>query len=312
MPNIKCLTCMNDITKRFIDLSTTDEQLRKKLLDEITQETEEHFDEMKLPDYTNVMMRKVAKRTGVADPFIAIKKESNEFFMEMEPDLFNSVKDLPEKELAYNLFLYSIGANMVDFSTGGHEVDFDEIAQLIQTLPSEGLAVNDFDKLFNLLNKSQRIILLSDNCGEVVVDNLIAKYFAKCEKKEVYLGLKGGPVANDCSLDDFKRDGLPENATETFIVSSTFGWNLNQATPRFKELLETADVLIVKGQSNYETTLNNLVRYPEVKFPPIFCVLRTKCDVITKHIGVPLGSNIIKQMYPFPIGTKVTEIVDCK
>ncbi|MHA1244495.1 MAG: ARMT1-like domain-containing protein, partial [Candidatus Heimdallarchaeota archaeon] len=144
------------------------------------------------------------------------------------------------------------------------------------TLPDEGLAVDDFSKLYDLLEESQKIILLSDNCGEIVVDNLIAEYLVSYRKKEVYLGLKGGPVANDCSLDDFKRDGLAENATETFVVSSTFGWNLNQTTLRFKELLETADVLIVKGQSNYETTLNNLVRHSDVKYPPTFCVLRTK------------------------------------
>ncbi|MHA1441697.1 MAG: damage-control phosphatase ARMT1 family protein, partial [Candidatus Heimdallarchaeota archaeon] len=309
---IKCLTCMNDITKRFIDLSTTDEQLRKSLLDEITQETAEHFDQMKLPDYTNVVSRKIAERTGVDDPFIAIKKESNEYFKELIPDLVDSLNGLHVKDVVYKLFLYSIGANMVDFSTGGHVVDLNEIAKLILTLPDEGLAVDDFSKLYDLLEESQKIILLSDNCGEVVVDNLIADYLVSYRKKEVYLGLKGGPVANDCSLDDFKRDGLAENATETFVVSSTFGWNLNQTTLRFKELLETADVLIVKGQSNYETTLNNLVRHSEVKYPPTFCVLRTKCKVITKHLGVPMGSNIIKQMYPIPDATKVTEIVDCK
>ncbi|MHA1305747.1 MAG: damage-control phosphatase ARMT1 family protein [Candidatus Heimdallarchaeota archaeon] len=312
MPNIKCLICVNDITKRFIDLSTTDEVLRKSLLDEITQETKEHFDEMKLPDYTNVMARKVADRTGVADPFIAIKKESNEYFKELVPELVDSYKGLSVKDAIYKLFLYSIGANMVDFSTGGHEVDLKEIAKLILTLPDEGLAVDDFEKLYDLLEKSQKIILLSDNCGEVVVDNLIADYLVSNMKKEVYLGLKGGPVANDCSLDDFRRDGLSENATETFIVSSTFGWNLNQTTPRFKELLESADVLLVKGQSNYETTLNNLVRHSDIKFPPTFCVLRTKCEVITQHIGVPMGSNIIKQMYPLLDGAKITEIVECK
>ena len=94
----------------------------------------------------------------------------------------------------------------------------------------------------------------------------------------------GAPIANDCTMDDFKRDKLPQYATETFAVSSSFGWNLHQTSDRFNELLKECDLLIVKGQSNYETTLNNLNRYPEFQVPPIFCILRTKCDVITGYL----------------------------
>ncbi|MHA1156345.1 MAG: ARMT1-like domain-containing protein, partial [Candidatus Heimdallarchaeota archaeon] len=85
-------------------------------------------------------------------------------------------------------------------------------------------------------------------------------------------------------------------------------------TDKFKDLLKDADLLIVKGQSNYETTLNNLVRHPDFDFPPIFCILRTKCKVITKSLGVPLGSNVIKQMHPLPKEerAKLVEIVEWK
>ena len=312
MPHKKCLTCMNEITERFIDLSTTDKELRKTLLDEITRYTEEHFDEIKLPDYTTIVLRQIAERTGVDDPFLEIKKESNFHFIKIIDQLRGSIENLDHYEALKKLVLFSIAANMVDFSTGGHDVDIAAIAGDIVNFPKEGLAIDDFDLLFDIINNSQTILLLSDNCGETVVDNLIVEYLVNSMKKKVYFGLKGAPVANDCSVTDFERDKLEYFATETFAASSGFGWNLDESSNRFLGLLQIADVLIVKGQSNYETTLNNLVRYPERAFPPIFNILRTKCDIITKHLGVPFGSNVVKQMYPVIDQKKITEITDCE
>ena len=312
MPNKKCLACLNEITEKAINLSTDDVEQREKLLIKLNKKTETEFDSIKLPDYSTEIFSIIAQETGTLDPFLEIKKESNKYFQELVPKIVHSFEGMHMKDIVYNLFLYTIAANMVDFSTGGHTVDLDEIAQNILLFPDEGLAVDDFRKLEEQISNAKKIVYLSDNCGEVVVDNIVAELLVKEKKKEVFLGLKGGPVANDCSLEDFTRDKLPFSATETFIVSSSFGYNLHQVTDRFKELLKDADLLIVKGQSNYETTLNNLVRHPDFDFPPIFCILRTKCKVITKSLGVPLGSNVIKQMHPLPKEEreKLVEIVE--
>ena len=311
MPHPECFGCLNEITKKAIELSTSDKKGQIELLEKITKYTKESFPNIKLPDFSTEIFKIISDETGTIDPFLDIKRESNEYFKKLIPKMLDSIEGLYVKNILYKLLLYSIAANMVDFSTGGHSVDLNEIANTIIDFPDEGLAVDNFQEIYEKIMDAQKIIYLSDNCGEVVVDNLVVEFIKNAWNKEIYLGLKGGPVANDCSLDDFKRDGLPFNATKTFIVSSSFGYNLHQVTDEFKALLSNADLLIVKGQSNYETTLNNLARYPDFNFPPIFCVLRTKCQIITNHISVPLGSNVIKQMYPYQDGSKITEIVDC-
>lgn len=314
MPNQKCLACLIEITERAIDLSTDSVELKGKLLKKLIEKTEKEFDQIKLPDFSTEIFSLIAQETGTSDPFLEIKKESNKYFQDLVPKIVDSFEGKMVKNIVRELFLFTIAANMVDFSTGGHTVDLDEIARTIIQFPEEGLAINDFQKLYDYITDAKKIVYLSDNCGEVVIDNIMVELLVKFLKKETYLGLKGGPVANDCSLEDFERDKLPFTATETFIVSSSFGYNLHQVTDRFKELLKDTDLLIVKGQSNYETTLNNLVRYPDFDFPPTFCILRTKCKVITDNLSVPLGSNVIKQMHPLPKEEreKITEIVDCK
>ncbi|NHJ87866.1 MAG: DUF89 family protein [Asgard group archaeon] len=312
MPNNKCLSCLLQITEKAINLSTDDENKRKLLLLKLTNKINNDFNQIKLPDYSSNIFGFIAEETGVLDPFSEIKQESNLIFKKLIPQVIDSIEDMNEKDTLFKLILYSIGANMVDFSTGGHIVDINDVANNILHFSDELLAISDFHDLYEIITKAKKIILLSDNCGEVVIDNLIVEFLMNMNK-EVYLGLKGGPVANDCALEDFKRDKLSFVATETFVVSTSFGYNYDNTTVKFRELLSNADLLIVKGQSNYETTLNNLNRHPEVDYPPIFCILRTKCEVIAKHLNVPLGSNIVKKMYPRneTNNKPITEIIDC-
>ncbi|MGC9779296.1 MAG: DUF89 family protein [Candidatus Heimdallarchaeota archaeon] len=312
MPNSKCLGCLNEITERVINLSTTDKDLQRKLLSELKEHTKRNFDTLKLPDFSTEIFQIIEEKTGTEDPFLQIKIDSNNYFLELIPKIRESLIGLSINEKLRILIQYSIAANMVDFSTGGYTVDLAETARNLTDFPKEGLTIDDFDNLVSTIEKSSTIIYLSDNCGEVVVDNLVVEFLVKEMKKEVYFGLKGSPVSNDCTLEDFKRDGLTEYATETFIVSSSFGWNLHQTSEQFNELIRKADLLIVKGQSNYETTLNNLMRYPTFKFPPIFSILRTKCEVITANLGVTLSSNVVKQMYPMSEEQRksLKEIVD--
>ncbi|NHJ46946.1 MAG: DUF89 family protein [Asgard group archaeon] len=313
MPNSKCLGCLKEITAKAIKLSTQDKATQKKLEKEFFSKIDSDFASIKLPEYSTELFAEIADKTGINDPFLDIKIESNLGFKKLTPMIIEAVESLDYPDKLRKLFLFAIGANMVDFSTGGHSIEISDIVDIMTDFPSEGLEIDHFKDLWNFIQSSKNIIYLSDNCGEAVVDNLIVEILRNDIGLDIYLGLKDGPIANDCMINDFTRDGLPEVATETFAVSSSFGWNLHQTTDHFKNLLSKTDLLIVKGQSNYETTLNNILRYPDFDFPPIFCILRTKCKVITKHLGVPLGSNIIKQMYPISNDDKekLTEIVDC-
>jgi len=298
MPSRKCFPCLQKIAFRAVELSTTDIALRERLQQQLKQKIKAHFPELLLPDFSTELFADIAAATGVRDPFLEIKAQSNRIFLELLPRIIAPLTSLSPDERLKKLFLFSIAANLVDFSTGEHEVDLSSIVQQFFSVAGEELAIDDFSELLSLLHRSEQIIILSDNCGEVVIDNYLAGYLTSELDKETFLGLKGAPIANDCTIADFKRDNLPYLATEVFAVSDAFGYNWHEVSDRFKELLSEADLLLVKGQSNYETTVNNLVRHPELSFPPIFCILRTKCEVISNHLGVSLGSNVIKQMFP--------------
>ena len=314
MPSLKCLGCLQEISEKAISLSTNDFNIKQKLISQINHQISKEFNHIKLPDFSTKIFKIIAQESGNNNPFLQIKIESNNAVKSIIPIIENKLEELSESEILKNLVLYSIASNMIDFSTGGHSVNLNQIVKNILDFPKEGLHIDNFKRFFTHVKKAKIIIYLADNCGEIVIDNLMIKYLVKHFNKKVYLGLKESPIANDCSIEDFKRDRLEEYATDVFPINSSFGWNLHESTDRFKKLLKSSDLLIAKGQSNYETTLNNLVRYPKNIYPIIYCILRTKCEVVTKHLGVPLGSNVLKQMYPSNKNKRVliTEITNCK
>jgi hypothetical protein len=301
LPDSHCFKCLLEIFERAIKLSTNDQHKQKELLLQVKTRLEKEFASLSLPEFSTTILKEISKKTNTIDPFKPIKNRSNRFFLNLLPELLENIKQYPDKknQLRY-LFLLSIGANMVDFSTGGHEVNFDELDQELKTFHKQGLQIDDFDVFYQNFLKSEKIIYLADNCGEVVIDNIIVNFLMEYYSKKIFFGLKSAPIANDCTIDDFREAKLKSKATRVFVINSAFGWNLHESISDFRDLLQKCDLLIVKGQANFETTLNNLVRYPTKNFPLIYNVLRTKCKVITKRLGVPLGSNIFKQMHPLP------------
>ena len=62
---------------------------------------------------------------------------------------------------------------------------------------------------------------------------------------------------------------------------------LERCSPAFLDLWDRAQVVIAKGQANYETLSDRGSR--------VFFLLQSKCPVIARDIGVPVGSVLLMQ-----------------
>ena len=56
----------------------------------------------------------------------------------------------------------------------------------------------------------------------------------------------------------------------------------------FLKGLDTADLVIAKGQGNYETL--------ESTRPNLFAILKAKCEAVAQHIGVQEGDLVFKKI----------------
>jgi uncharacterized protein with ATP-grasp and redox domains len=93
------------------------------------------------------------------------------------------------------------------------------------------------------------------------------------------------PVINDATMADAYAAGLHEIVKVIDNGSDAPGTILSDCSPEFQGCFKNADLIIAKGQGNYET-LNT-------EGKNIFFLFRVKCAVVASHTGFEPGANVL-------------------
>ena len=109
-----------------------------------------------------------------------------------------------------------------------------------------------YDQFKGRLNKGNNIIYLADKAGEVVFDKLIIEELIEELGKQVIYMLRGKPIINDAFIEDAIFCGINKVAKITSSGSDTTGTLLKYCSPEFIKLYQNAELIISKGQGNYE------------------------------------------------------------
>ena len=132
--------------------------------------------------------------------------------------------------------------------------------------------------------QAEEIFYLTDNAGEIVLDRLLIE---QLPYEKVTLVVKGKPVINDATIEDAELAGLPRIVHVIDNGSDGPGTILESCSQSFRDRFTNADLVIAKGQGNYET-LSNINKN-------IFFLLKAKCPVIANHIGCEVGSFVFRR-----------------
>jgi hypothetical protein len=138
-------------------------------------------------------------------------------------------------------------------------------------------------ELHSKVCEAESILLLGDNAGETVFDKILIEQFGGSAK--VVYAAKGGAVINDATLDDAVDAGLQSIASLIDNGTDAPGTVLSQVSPEFRRHYDQADVVIAKGQANFET-LNPADR-------EIFFLTQIKCPVIAGRYGYNVGDWVV-------------------
>jgi uncharacterized protein with ATP-grasp and redox domains len=127
-----------------------------------------------------------------------------------------------------------------------------------------------------------RIFFLTDNCGEIVVDRLLVE---QLPVERLTIAVRGAPVLNDATIGDARVAGLDRLAPVIDNGSDAPGTLLGDCSPRFRRVFAEADLVIAKGQGNYETLSDAAA--------DIFFLFRVKCPLIAEHAELPPHANAL-------------------
>ncbi len=220
---------------------------------------------------SSVLLHKVNEHLGMEDPYADAKKELNEKALSMVGAVKDRIKAAENKlEAAVRL---SVAGNVLDLGIA-HEADLEET---IESALADGYARFDYDAFQEKLNSSQRILYILDNAGELVFDKLVIDGL-RAHGKMVVAAVKGGPILNDATMEDAVEVGLDKSAKVIDTGNNFVGVVRDRCSDMFLKVLDSADMVIAKGQGNYETLDEAGDRF--------FFILKAKCPHIAKSLGI--------------------------
>ena len=221
------------------------------------------------------------------DPYREVKRRSNALALELYPTLKQRVRASADPFAA--AVRVAIAGNVIDFGCRSR-LGNNEVYQAIEdAMDPQALELNDgaVDDLRRAIEQAGDILYLADNAGEIVFDRLLLE---EMPTDRITLVMRGGPVINDATREDAEVAGLSSLVTVMDNGSDAPGTILESCSPSFRTRFEQCDLVIAKGQGNYETLSSER--------PPIFFLFKAKCPVIARDVGREVGQMIVRRNSP--------------
>ena len=273
---LDCIPCFVNQAIRAGRIATDDEKQIKTLLDNIGDLIKNIPMQSSPPETGALVYKKIREITGNNDPYKKIKEENIKEALSLYPELKKIVAESDNKLLT--AVRIAIAGNVIDL---GIDKEFN-IVEDIHKILKQGFAIFDFDKFKQQIEKSKTILYLGDNAGESVFDKILIE---EINKPTTY-AVREIPVINDLTIQDAKDSGLEEVASIISSGTTAPGTILSLCNAEFIEKFNNAEIIISKGQGNYEG-LSEINR-------SIFFLLKAKCSVIAKDLKVSVDDIILK------------------
>lgn len=273
--SLECLECVVRQALRAARMATDDPELQRKIVNTAAAQIP-GMDLRQSPAVISlVAYQEAAAISAVADPYVEAKRTQNAQALALEDDLRALVRESKDPlETALHL---SATGNVIDLGIQNAE-DIDMRAAIDQVM-HERFAVDHTEAFRASLASCKDLLFLLDNAGEIVFDKVLIEELQRHTK--VTAVVKAGPVINDATMADAEQVGLTQVCEVIDNGGAFVGSPLALIPPHFRARMDAADIILGKGQGNYETVDD----YPG----DVFLMLKAKCEIVARHMGVQLG-----------------------
>lgn len=225
---------------------------------------------------------------GIKQDYAEIKKHYNQIMMNHEEQVKRKIEQ--SKDPVKTGIQYAMIGNYIDFGARIN-VNQEQLTELLNDNDRFVIDEKQYGELTDDLEKAQKMVYLTDNCGEIVMDKLLIREIQKIYPKlKVTVLVRGAEVINDATLEDAMQVGLTEIAEVLPNGTDIAGTWLEEISEEAKTVLEEADVIISKGQGNFET-LRKCGKN-------IYYIFLCKCDLFANTFQVPkLTGMLINEKY---------------
>ena len=278
------LDCIPCFVRQALDsarLATDDKQIHEQVVREVLRLAADLDMSQSPPAIGQQIHRLIRKLVGNNDPYRQIKTRFNNLALSLYSGLRKQIADSDDRlETAIRL---AIAGNIIDFGVKTSLTESELKETIAQSLNGH-FDNNRIQELRDDVRRAENILYLADNAGEIVFDRLLIE---QLPYEKITVVVKGRPVINDATMEDANLAGLTRVVEVIDNGSDAPGTILQTCSQAFLGRFEAADLVIAKGQGNYET-LSDVDKN-------IFFILKAKCPVIAGDIGCEVGEMILQK-----------------
>ncbi|MGI6588875.1 MAG: damage-control phosphatase ARMT1 family protein [Peptococcia bacterium] len=277
-----CIPCLTRQAVDSVKMVTQDYILQEKIIRLVLREMEQ-LDFSNNPPYMSRLIHKIIKeKTGHPDPYKEIKNHFNQDALNLYEYLEETVQNSPfpfEQAIRF-----AASANIIDFGLSSN-ITMKQVKKTLQDSLDKQIKGNTAHELAQEIKHAKKILYLGDNCGEIVMDKLL---LTRMPREKVTFVVKGQPIINDAIMEDAEFAGITDLVRVIDNGSDVPGTILKLCSNSFLREFAEADLIIAKGQGNYEC-LN------EIKNKKIFFIFKVKCPVVADLTNCSVGDIVLKK-----------------
>jgi len=280
---LECIPCFIKQSLEAARMATDDETIHAEVLREVMKHLQTISFSDSPPELSREVHEIIRNITRSKDPYKKVKDQSNEMAKNQYSHLKKLVSEADDP-LLMSIKLAIVG-NVIDFGTSNRFNVEDMIGKAVKK-DFEDKAYPQFKKS---LENSKTILYLADNTGEIFFDKLLLEELAERKKKVTYV-VKANPIINDATTEDAEFAEIDKIATimkgDAGQTQSAPGMVLSYVSKEFYDIFESSDMVVSKGQGNYEG-LSDVDR-------DVFFMLVVKCPLVARDIGGEMARLILK------------------
>lgn len=235
------------------------------------------------PDLVPPLDRAFFEVFGIREDRREEKRLFNQLLLDREPQLWQAI--LSAKDSFRAALQFSRVGNYIDSSVLD-DVNGHTLTRLLEGALDEPVDETEYANLHADLAKGKRLAFLCDNAGEIVLDKLFVQQLRQSYPHlDVTVIVRGQEVQNDATMEDAVFVGMDKVARVIGSGSGVGGTRLPELDARAYRTIQDADVILSKGQGNFETLHDCGLN--------IYYLFLCKCSWFTNRFGMALLKGVL-------------------
>lgn len=272
-----CIPCIVKQAYNTSNMFTkSNKKLQLKVLKEVCKEIYGLSINKSAPYFSSKFQSIIEKYTGSTNLYGPIKEKN----LRNVKKYYKYVKILVEEskdKLEMSIRAAIIG-NAIDI---GANPDFKMEYEINRFLSSD-IELAPLKKFKKDLRSAKLLLYIGDNYEEALFDKLLIK---ELKNVNTVFAVRSRQVLNDITLNDAKKLNLDKLCKVIESGSTIAGTDLKECTPEFKNIFKKADIVIAKGQGNYETLIDEK--------RPVYFLFKVKCEAIERRSGYKKEKGVL-------------------